>query len=511
MERYIDAATVAAVTEQLVRPERPTAHQTFTTAQKAAGIAALAVCAVLAYHNLLGLGSFVITIFTGVFLLILIAKTLVTGASLDGGIVLISDEEIANLNEDELPVYGILVPLRGEEEVVHHLVDSLSKLDYPVEKMLVILLLEENDPRTVSAVGRLQLPTHFHVLVLADEGARTKPKACNIGAWYARELGVERVVIYDAEDRVDPLQLKKAIIAQAKTGAAVIQGKLEYHNPEQNVLTRLFAAEYATFYNLFLPGLGRLNWLVPLGGTSNHFILKDLWQIGCWDSTNVTEDMDLGVYLSKGQMRVRVIDSVTLEEANSRPWNWTRQRSRWLKGAMQTWLVHMRNPLKTLKEMGFMNFLVFQILIGGTPVSLLLSPLFLLMTIIYVLSRAGLTHIDPIFAESVQTTIEHLFPWYSMYMGTLCLVLGNFAMLYFLLAGNIVRGLYGNVKWMLLTPFYWLMMSFAAWYALWQLITRPHYWEKTRHGLDTKESPEQGVTLLDQFASPFIVPEEEVL
>lgn len=492
METYITAEEVKRALGDLQRKGRPTAETTFSQAQLGF-FCFLTVCLViLAYLHTLMVAISVIALVTIMFLVILVMKSLVTGMSAGIGMLSFTDEEVNALDEQALPIYGILVPLRGEEAVVHRLVGSLSKLRYPTDKLKVILLLEQNDPKTVDAVKRLTLPSNFHVLVLADFGPRTKPKACNYGLWYAHQLGVERIVVYDAEDRVEPDQLLKAVLAfdQATNDVWCIQARLEYYNHNQNLLTRLFSAEYVTFYNLFLPGLSAMKWLVTLGGTSNHFILERLWQLGGWDAANVTEDIDLGVWIARRGGRVQVLDSVTWEEANSQVPNWIRQRLRWIKGHMQSFAVHLKNPWQLYKDLGAVNFGVFMTLIGGTPISLLLSPLFLLMTLIYIMSRTALVTANPEWALAIQLGIERLFPPFIMYAGVLCLIFGNFAVFYYLQIGNMVRGLYGNVIWGFAAPFYWLLMSFASWRALFQLLRNPHYWEKTKHGLDVHKEEE---------------------
>ncbi len=403
--------------------------------------------------------------------------------------------EIASIDEDQLPLYSVMVPLRGEERVVKKLVTSLSRLDYPKEKLQIMLLLEENDPSTVEAVARLHLAAPFEVYVLADYGPRTKPKACTAALKYVKG---KYVVVFDAEDQVELDQLKKAYLAHERFGDAVwcIQAKLEYHNNTQNLLARLFSGEYATYFNLLLPALGTNDMLVPLGGTSNHFKTDKLCQMGGWDPYNVTEDLDLGIVISRSGGNVKVLNSVTWEEANSRlgiikKGGWIPQRSRWIKGHMQSYLVHMRNPARLLKDLGLKNFLLFQLLVGGTPVALLLSPVFLLLTLLYGISRLVLPSINLELAVSIQNGIEQLFPPVIYYLGIIAFFAGNLGLTYYLLAGCMVRELYPNVKWMLFSPLYWQLMSIATWKAAFQLIRKPHHWEKSSHGHEPVPTTEE--------------------
>jgi cellulose synthase/poly-beta-1,6-N-acetylglucosamine synthase-like glycosyltransferase len=314
-----------------------------------------------------------------------------------------SDAAIAELKDEELPVYTILVPLYREPEVVNKVVAHIADMDYPSGKLDVKILLEPDDDQTLAAIRRTGLPEFCEVIICPDSQPRTKPKACNHGLAQARG---EHVVIYDAEDRPDTDQLKKAVIGfrqaeerwnrlrwlrrinplqRADAGRTVcLQAKLNYYNPRQNLLTRWFAIEYATWFQLYLPGLHALRAPIPLGGTSNHFHTDVLRRIGGWDPFNVTEDCDLGIRLHKLGYRTRILDTTTWEEANSKVGNWIRQRSRWVKGYIQTHFTHMRHPLRTLWQLRPLGMFHFLNAVGGLSLMLLLNPIFWAASLLYV-------------------------------------------------------------------------------------------------------------------------------
>jgi len=381
----------------------------------------------------------------------------------------VSGEDVAKIKEADLPVYTILVPLYREASVLSRLVSSIRRLDYPQEKLDVKLLLEESDADTIQAARAMDLPAHFRIVIVPDGLPRTKPRACNYGLIQARG---KFVVIYDAEDRPEPDQLKKAIAAFAKAGSEVccVQCKLNYFNRDQNVLTRWFTNEYSMWFDLFMPGLTATGAPLPLGGTSNHFLTEALIDLGAWDPFNVTEDADLGIRLHKRGFKAVVIDSTTYEEANSELGNWIRQRSRWIKGYIQTWLVHMRHPLLLRRQMGLKSWLSFQMVIGGTFFGFLLNPFYWFLLVVWFLTGLGV--------------IRELFPAFVYFAAIVCLYLGNFVFMYANILGSIRRGYYGLAKYALLSPIYWVLMSIAAWKGLLQLFFKPFYWEKTLHGLD---------------------------
>ncbi|GAB2873305.1 glycosyltransferase [Nocardioides pacificus] len=380
----------------------------------------------------------------------------------------VTDADLAGLDERALPTYTILVPLYREAGIVPRLVRGINALDYPRTKLDVKLLCEEDDPETVETIRDLDLPPHFHLVVVPDSQPRTKPKACNYGLFLAEG---RFCVIFDAEDRPDPDQLKKAVIAFDRAGpeVACVQAKLNYFNQDQNQLTAWFANEYSMHFELVLPAMAADRVPIPLGGTSNHFITERLRELGGWDPFNVTEDADLGMRLHREGYRTAMIDSTTLEEANSSLPNWIRQRSRWIKGYLQTWLVHMRHPLTLLGQLGPKDFLSFNLTMGSAFL-LLINPIFWALTTLYVFTEADL--------------IRQLFPNFVFYVAASMLFIGNFVFVYLNVAGSLQRGQFGLTRHALLSPLYWGLMSWAAWKGFAQLFTNPFFWEKTEHGLD---------------------------
>ncbi|HTJ36343.1 MAG TPA: glycosyltransferase family 2 protein [Dactylosporangium sp.] len=392
--------------------------------------------------------------------------------------VWVSDSDALAATDDELPVYTVLVPAYREPEVIHLLMAHLDDLDYPADKLDVKLLLEADDTETIAA-ARAQLPagSRVHVVIVPPSQPQTKPKACNYGLQLARG---ELVTIYDAEDRPEPLQLRRAAVALARLGPAYacLQAELGYFNTYQNRITRWFTLEYAAWFRSLLPGLVAFGMPIPLGGTSNHFRTEALRELGAWDPFNVTEDADLGMRLARLGHQVGVLHAVTLEEANSDFINWVKQRSRWYKGYLMTWLVHMRAPRQTLRQLGWRGLLCLNFFVGGTPLTALINPVFWAMTILWVIARPH--------------AIQVLFVTPVYYLGLLCLVLGNLTVIY--LNVLVVRQMdRPNLLWSaLISPAYWAMMSIAAVKAGLQLLLRPSYWEKTTHGLHLKQGAAHG-------------------
>ena len=372
------------------------------------------------------------------------------------------------LADGELPVYSILAPLYREERVLRQLVMALSRIDYPADRLDIKIIVEEDDKLTREALAEMALPGHFEVMVTPPVGPRTKPKAMNYALAFARG---ELVTIYDAEDIPDPGQLRRAADAFAAGGEdlACLQARLNWYNANENWLTRLFTIEYASHFSVILPSLAAMGMPIPLGGTSNHFRADVLRACGGWDAHNVTEDADLGFRLARLGWRLGVIDSTTHEEACSTIRDWSAQRARWIKGWLQTWLVHMRRPLAFARETGWGGMFVMHAMMGAGVFAALAHPFFLLWTV----WRLWQPYAPP--ASVPEAAIAGI--------GAMVLVAGYGAAMLVGLAGLRRTGMWRLWPNVLAMPLYWLFISAAAWRALWDFAVRPHHWRKTRHGV----------------------------
>jgi cellulose synthase/poly-beta-1,6-N-acetylglucosamine synthase-like glycosyltransferase len=308
----------------------------------------------------------------------------------------------------------------------------------------------------------------FEVIRVPPSHPQTKPKACNFALQFARG---EFLVVYDAEDRPEPDQLRKVVATfrQSSPNTACLQCRLSYFNFDENWLTNMFTLDYALWFDQMLPGLERLNVPIPLGGTSNHFKIEVLRELHAWDPFNVTEDADLGVRLTQKGYRVGVVDSTTFEEASCHVGNWIRQRSRWMKGYMQTFLVHTRRPLHLLRTVGPLGFLGFVFFIGGTVLSGLLNPVFWLIYIAWLIAATS--------------GLDALFPEPLLFLSLFNLLAGNGALIFLNMLAPIRRGWLDLIPYSLTAFGYWVLISIAAYKGLWQLVRNPFYWEKTQHGV----------------------------
>ena len=365
------------------------------------------------------------------------------------------------------PRVSILVPLFRETEIVHELVARLSRLTYPKCLLDVILVLEEMDDQTRRALAGIDLPPWIRSVVVPDGSPRTKPRAMN----YALDFCDGEIVgIYDAEDAPDPDQITRVARAfqAAPPELVCLQGYLDYYNPRQNWLARCFSIEYAAWFRTILPGMARLGLAIPLGGTTLFFRRDALQALGGWDAHNVTEDADLGFRLARHGMRTQMLATTTQEEANCLPWPWIRQRSRWLKGYMTTYLVHMRRPFVLWRQLGTWRFMGFQMHFVTALSQVFLAPLLWSFWLVLL----GLPH-----------PLDRFIPHPAMVgLGSLFLTIEaiNLAVYATAVTGARHRHL---LAWVPTMHFYAPLGAVAAYKALYELVLKPFFWDKTRHGL----------------------------
>ena len=377
-----------------------------------------------------------------------------------------ADHSRIAISNDQFPIYSILVPLLREASQIKHLVQHLEALDWPEQKLEIKLLCEQDDKATIAAIGETRLAPCFELVIVPSIGPKTKPKALNFGLPLCKG---EYVVVYDAEDRPDPRQLKEAWhrFSTAEKQLACLQAPLMINNPHQSWLSRMFFIEYLVLFTGILPVLARWKAPIPLGGSSNHFRKNVLVSVGAWDPFNVTEDADLGIRLFREGYQCATLQTPTYEEAPPHFFPWLTQRTRWLKGWMQTLLVHNRKPISLFGGLGFKNALIFHFFLTSIVVSALVHPIF------------------------VFALVSNLLGWeYSLYDHPLVAGYGFFCLLISYLSYGFLASLALNNRngshgsFVLFTiPLYWMLVSFAAWRALFHLIVIPHRWEKTPHGL----------------------------
>lgn len=370
--------------------------------------------------------------------------------------------------DSELPTYTILVPLYREAELVPDVVVALDALDWPRDKLDIKLLLEADDEQTIAAARFAARGVPYETIVVPSIGPRTKPKALAFAMPLVRGTFV---TVYDAEDRPHPKQLRESFAAFHRAGPdlACLQSPLVIDNAGEGWLPLSFAVEYAGLFDALLPTLAAYGMPLPLGGTSNHFRRSALEAVGGWDPYNVTEDADLGLRFSRFGFRTGTLDLPTLEEAPTRLRTWFNQRTRWSKGWIQTWLVHMRQPARLVRDLGPRGILGFSLFTTGLIVSQLIYPLYLLVFFLSFTDPMGhWVHGNPFTSAVLGVNLFNPFAAFA-------------AMALLSVRALRVRGRTATAAGVFLLPVFWFLVSLSCYRALFQLATRPHHWAKTPH------------------------------
>lgn len=368
-------------------------------------------------------------------------------------------------SQDILPAYTILAALHDEAEVVPQLVSRLAAIDYPADRLQGMLLIEAHDAATLAAASAIVRPAWLDIVVVPPGRPLTKPRALNHGLGLATGT---LLTVYDAEDHPDPQQLREAasrFAASADHRLACLQAPLRIAGslPGHAFLQRQFAIEYASLFEVTLPGLAKLGMPFPLGGTSNHFRTDVLRKVCGWDPFNVTEDADLGFRLWRQGWHLGVMTCPTHEIPPNALEDWLPQRTRWLKGFMQTWGVHTRH----LGRLQLAGLGALVLTIGGTLASAAIHALAVswLLATVMISTLAGLSPMPPVFAISV------------MILGTAAAWLSG-------QIGARRAGVPYSANDMILSPIYWSLMTLAFAHAAWRVVAEPFIWDKTRHRPD---------------------------
>ncbi|SIQ30836.1 Glycosyltransferase, catalytic subunit of cellulose synthase and poly-beta-1,6-N-acetylglucosamine synthase [Paracoccus thiocyanatus] len=369
-----------------------------------------------------------------------------------------------------LPVISVMVPLFAEADIAEKLIGRLSRLDYPRELTDILIVIEETDRVTCDALEGVRLPRWLRVVKVPDGPVRTKPRALNYALNFCRG---SIIGVWDAEDRPEPDQLHKVArgFHFAPPEVVCLQGVLDYYNPRTNWLARAFTIEYASWFRGTLAGAAALDLVVPLGGTTLFFRRDALEEVGAWDAWNVTEDADLGVRLTRRGYRTQMLDTVTHEEANCRLIPWVKQRSRWLKGFAMTWGVHMRDPRALWRDLGARRFIGLQVQLFASVSQYLLAPVLWS----FWLFALGLPHpMRPVLSEMLGGhAIAVLFALF-MVSELLNIAIGLWA----------VRGPHRHLMaWVPTLHLYFPLGCLAAWKAMYEMLVKPFYWDKTQHGI----------------------------
>ena len=441
-------------------------------------------------------------VFTDILAFIVLARVFVK----DPKIIEVTEREARAIPDHLLPIVTILLPVYKEHLTLPYLFKSIGKINYPKDKLDIRILIEPDDQSTLRSVLTLprharminaikyskygfpkiisvwdNLQVHIEYIYLHPKGARTKPNALNKGLAGARG---SILTIYDAEDRPDPNQLRKAVVYLLKhPKVTCVQARLAYYNADQSLLTKFFSIEYVQHFLVLLPAYFAMKRVILLGGTSNYFRTEVIRTLDGWDVLNVSEDADLGIRLARKGHVVVPINSTTWEEAPPKLKPWIKQRARWNKGFIYSLYFHFKNPIKLTTDLGIGRTLfLFYILIA--PIIFAVSiPGWILFGLFWVDWSGIPMPIVPYMHEAFTGNA-----W--LFYLSLFTFLFSFTYMPLISVEALMR--HGDeyalkkVKYSFLMVFYIYLQIIPSTLAIYEFIKKPKTWHKTPHGFSIK-------------------------
>ena len=237
-----------------------------------------------------------------------------------------------SLSEAVLPSFSIVVPVKNEESVIHRLLDSLSSLNYPLNKREIIIVEDGSTDKT-NEICVNYAKEHPNVKILHKPLSNGKPSALNFGLAHAKG---DIVAIFDADNVLARDALLAVIEYFEDPKVAAVQGRTASINPKENMLTQFIAYEEAVWCEAYLRGKDVLNLFVHLKG-SCQFMRRDiLQQLQGFYEAVLSEDMEISARLIENDYKIRYAsDVVALQESPSNLKTVFQQRTRWFRGTME--------------------------------------------------------------------------------------------------------------------------------------------------------------------------------
>jgi len=236
-------------------------------------------------------------------------------------------------SEIDFPSCAILIPAHNEERVIGATIASMLELEYPKDKLKIIVINDGSGDRTKEIIldyarqdARVQLYD-----VPKGEGGKGKSRALNLGI---KQAHAEVIAVYDADNTPDKHALKYLVanlIADPELGAVL--GKFRTVNKNVNLLTKFINIETLSFQSMLQAGRWQMQSVATLPGT--NFVMWS-WlinQLNGWDEEALTEDSELSIRIYEEGYKIKFIPYSITYEQEPQEWKvWIKQRMRWVRG-----------------------------------------------------------------------------------------------------------------------------------------------------------------------------------
>lgn len=357
---------------------------------------------------------------------------------------------------EELPPVSFIVPVRDSCVVIGRLLQALLQLDYPSQKVDIVLVVGGSSDNTVEVCNEYAERYPSRIKLLHQPMSTGKPSALNQGLEHVKG---EIVAVFDADSVPSADLLRRAVAYFTDSSVVAVQGRNSAINADQNLLTRIVSYEEAIAFQIHLQGRESLRRFVPLTGSCCLIRKSMIESVSGWDSESLSEDLEMAVRLFHSGNRIRYAPDVqSYQENPSNVAQLTRQRLRWFRGGMEVGLkygklVRRLNMKNADIELTLMGPFVFPICFLGIAIAVYTSLL------------------------SIQTD----------FLSQLVSLLASFLTFTVLLIMGIVlvhldgQRRIANLVYLPFMYAYWIFESFIATYALFQIILRrPRKWAKIR-------------------------------
>ncbi|MGQ9625204.1 MAG: glycosyltransferase [Candidatus Bathycorpusculaceae bacterium] len=358
-------------------------------------------------------------------------------------------------NTSSMPTFSIIVPVKNEENVVGRLLNALSRLNYPKDKVEILIVEDGSTDKSLEICMKYAKEHDTNVKIIRKPVSNGKPSALNYGVKHA--MG-EIVGFFDADNVPDVNVLMNVCRYFEDSSVAAVQGRTLAINSEENMLTKFISYEEAVWCETYLRGKDVLDLFVHLKGSCQFIRRNVLERFEGFDEKALSEDMEFSARLTEKGYKIRYAPDVrSWQETPSNLRQLFRQRTRWFRGTMEVAFKYG----KLMTRFSRKSFDAEATLFG--PFVLIAS----LATYLFGFA----TFCTAFDFDVLLKFIAQLLTISSMATMFLC----GLALAYISKPRKAA-----NLLWLPFIYFYWSLQAFVAFYAaLLILLRRPRVWSKT--------------------------------
>jgi len=234
------------------------------------------------------------------------------------------------------PSVTLQLPIYNEKYVAARLVNAVCAMDYPKEK-LTIMVLDDSDDETVELLEDLvnQHRKNGYDIVHVRRGNRTGYKAGAL-KHAMKFTTTEFVAIFDADFVPPTWYLKKAIPYFANKKIGLLQCRWGHLNENYSALTQAQALSLDFHFLIEQKAKSNSHLFMNFNGTAGIWRKECIDDAGGWHTATLVEDLDLSYRAQmKGWKCVFLPNIVVKAELPVQMNGAKRQQFRWAKGSIQ--------------------------------------------------------------------------------------------------------------------------------------------------------------------------------